>query len=158
MDPQQKKTALRNITYGVYVMTVKSDNDYAAATVTWVSQASLDPPKIMLGLKRESNTAHLVKKTQQFVLHILGESQKEMAKAFLKHATIEGDTLNGYRFCTGETGAPILTDAPSFLECRIDKVIDGSDHDVVVAEVINAGVQNEEPPLVLRSTGWRYGG
>jgi flavin reductase (DIM6/NTAB) family NADH-FMN oxidoreductase RutF len=158
MDPEQKKISLRNITYGVYVMTVKSDNDYAAATVTWVSQASLDPPKIMLGLKRESKTAILVKKTQQFVLNILGESQKPMAKAFLKHAKIEGTNLNGYRFCSGETGAPILTDAPSFLECKIDEVVEGTDHDVVVAEVINAGVQGEETPLVLRSTGWSYGG
>ncbi len=26
MDPEQKKISLRNISYGVYVMTVKSDN------------------------------------------------------------------------------------------------------------------------------------
>jgi len=158
MDPQQKKNSLRNITYGVYVMTVKSDNNYAAATVTWVSQASLDPPKIMLGLKRESKTANLVKETQLFVLNILGESQKTMAKAFLKHANVEDGKLNGYNFCPGETGAPVLIEAPSFLECKIEKLIEGTDHDVVVAEVINAGVQNEETPLVLRSTGWSYGG
>ncbi len=112
----------------------------------------------MLGLKRESKTADLVKESQQFVLNIMGESQKPMAKAFLKHANIEGTKLNGYNFCTGETGAPILTDAPSFLECKIEKFVEGTDHDVVIAEVINAGVQSEEQPLVLRSTGWSDGG
>ncbi len=158
MDPQQKKISLRNITYGVYVMTVKSGNDYAAAMVTWVSQASLNPPKIMLGLKRESKTTELVKETQMFVLNILGENQKPMAKAFLKHANVDGTKLNGYTFYTGETGAPILSDAPSFLECKIKNIVEGPDHDVVVAEVVNAGVHSDEQPLALRSTGWSYGG
>ena len=34
MDPEQKRISLRNITYGVYVLTAKSEEDYAAATVT----------------------------------------------------------------------------------------------------------------------------
>jgi len=43
MDPEQKKTSLRNITYGVYVMTVKSGENYAAATVTWEKGQPCDP-------------------------------------------------------------------------------------------------------------------
>ncbi len=39
MDPEQKRKSLRNITYGVYVLTVKSEEDYAGAMVTWVSQS-----------------------------------------------------------------------------------------------------------------------
>ena len=158
MDPEQKRKSLRKITYGVYVLTVKSDDEYAAATVTWVSQSSLDPPQIMIGLRKGSNTAALVLKTNQFALNILGESQKQMASAFLKHANIEGNTINGYLFRIAETRAPILEDAPSFLECKVDEVIEGTDHDVVLARIINAGVQSEEEPLSLRATGWSYGG
>jgi flavin reductase (DIM6/NTAB) family NADH-FMN oxidoreductase RutF len=112
----------------------------------------------MLGLKRSSKTAELVKKANSFVLNILGESQKEIASAFLKHAKIEGDMINGYPFVLGKTFAPILIDAPSFLECRVDKLIEGTDHDVVVAGIIDAGVHSEEDPLILKSTGWSYGG
>ena len=158
MDPQQKKIALRNITYGVYVLTVKCGEDYAAATVTWVSQASLDPPKIMLGLRRGSKTADLVKKEKNFTLNILGESQKKIASTFLKHASVEGENLNGYTFRTELTNAPILLDAPSFIECKTEQLIDGTDHDVLIAEVINAGVHSDELPLDLRKTGWSYGG
>ena len=158
MDPEQKRKSLRHITYGVYVLTVKFNDNYAAATVTWVSQSSLDPPQIMLGLKRSSKTAELVKKTNKFVLNILGESQKQIASAFLKHAKVEGSTINGYSFDLGETGAPVLKDVPCYIECTIDKLVEGSDHDVVIATVINAGVQTDEDPLNLRSTGWSYGG
>jgi flavin reductase (DIM6/NTAB) family NADH-FMN oxidoreductase RutF len=158
MDPEQKRKSLRNITYGVYVLTVKSGEDYAAATVTWVSQSSLDPPQIMVGLKKGSKTAELVLKTNQFVLNILGESQKQIGKAFLKHASVDRNNINGYPFKLGETCVPILEDAPSYLECKVDDLIEGSDHDIVIANIINAGVQSDESPLNLRSTGWSYGG
>ncbi len=158
MDPEQKRKSLRNITYGVYVLTVKSEEDYAGATVTWVSQSSLDPPQIMLGLRKGSKTAALVKKTDGFVLNILGESQKKIASAFLKHAKVDGNTINGYPFKIGDICAPILEDAPSYLECKVDQLIEGTDHDVVIAGIVNAGVQSEELPLNLRSTGWNYGG
>jgi len=158
MDPQHKKTALRSFTYGVYILTVKSGADYAAATVTWVSQASLDPPRIMLGLRRGSRTSELVKKELTFVLNILGESQKKIASAFLKHARLEGETINGYPFVMDNSCAPVLIDAPSYIECKVDQLVEGSDHDVVVARVTGAGVNHDEAPLNLRTTGWSYGG
>jgi flavin reductase (DIM6/NTAB) family NADH-FMN oxidoreductase RutF len=158
MDPQTKKRSLRNITYGVYVLTVRSGEKCAGAMVTWVSQASLDPPKIMLGLKKGGHTAELVENVKGFTLNILGESQKKLAADFLKHAVIEDERINGYLFKTGKTGAPILRDTPSYLECEIDRIIEGADHNIVIAEVIDAGVQSDELPLNLRSTGWSYGG
>ena len=158
MDPDQKRKSLRNLSYGVYVLTVKSADDYAGATVTWVSQASLNPPQIMIGLRRGSKTTALVKKVGEFALNIIGEGQKGIASAFLKHAAIDGKKINGYEFKTEHTKAPILKDVPSYLECRVDKYYEGSDHDLVIAEVINAGVQTDHLPLDLRSTGWSYGG
>ena len=84
--------------------------------------------------------------------------KKKIGAAFLKHASVEGNSINGYPFKLGKTCAPILEDVPSYLECKIDELIEGSDHDIVIARVINAGVQSDESPLNLRSTGWRYGG
>ena len=112
----------------------------------------------MLGLRKSSKTANLVLKTNQFVLNILGESQKQIGAAFLKHASIDGNKLNGYSFKLGETCSPILEDAPSYLECKIDEIFEGTDHDIVIARVVNVGVQSEENPLNLRATGWSYGG
>ena len=123
-----------------------------------MSQASLDPPKIMLGLKKGSRTASMVMDVGVFSLNILGHSQREIAKAFLKSASVEGNRINGYIFKTEKTGAPILKEAPSYIECHVETTIEGSDHDVVIAEVINAGVHSDEDPLILRTTGWSYGG
>ena len=49
MDPQAKKVALRAINYGLYVLTAKDGDELAAASVNWLSQASFEPPLIMVG-------------------------------------------------------------------------------------------------------------
>ena len=47
MDANVKKSVLRMIPYGMYVLTAKGKDDaVAAATVNWVTQASFQPPLI----------------------------------------------------------------------------------------------------------------
>ena len=47
MDPNAKKTTLRMIPYGLYVLTAAHpDGRVAAGTVNWVTQASFEPPLV----------------------------------------------------------------------------------------------------------------
>ena len=47
MDEDAKKTALRMIPYGMYVLTSKSE-DVSAATVNWLTQTSFSPPLVLV--------------------------------------------------------------------------------------------------------------
>lgn len=160
MDPQARKQALRMITYGLYVMTAVTDEEVAAGTVTWLSQASFEPPLIMVGVRTDSNLHRLIEKTGRFAINIVGEGQKDMAAAFFRPAEVTNGTINGYPFEPGpETSAPLLLDAPAWFEARVTDAVKRGDHTVYVAEVIGAGVRNPDArPLVLRDTGWSYGG
>ena len=51
MDPEARKTALRMISHGLYLLTVQHQGRYNASTVSWLSQASLDPPLVMVGVR-----------------------------------------------------------------------------------------------------------
>ena len=51
MDPAQKKVALRAINYGLLVLTATDGTEYGAAGVNWLSQASFEPPLVMVGVK-----------------------------------------------------------------------------------------------------------
>ena len=54
MDDNSKKTALRMIPYGLYVMTVEDeDGRISVATVNWVTQASFKPPLLAVGVKAD---------------------------------------------------------------------------------------------------------
>ena len=84
MEEKCKKQALRMFSYGVYVLTSENDGDYCVSTITWVSQASFEPPLISVCIKRGSASYEIVKKRGEFILHLLGENQKNMALSFFK--------------------------------------------------------------------------
>jgi flavin reductase (DIM6/NTAB) family NADH-FMN oxidoreductase RutF len=160
MDPQAKKVALRAINYGLYVLTAIDGDQVGAAGVNWLTQASFDPPLIAVAVKTDNDSHAIIDKTGAFAVNVLGEDQLDIGKAFFRTTTVEGDTLNGYRFEPGpETGAPLLVDLPYWFEARVTDAIKRGDHTVFVAEVVNAGVRDDTiTPLLLRSTGMNYGG
>ena len=160
MDRQNKKTALRMISHGLYLLTVVHQGRLNASTVSWLSQASFEPPLVMVGVKVNTPTHTMVEETGQFAINLLAVSQTEMAQTFFKHADHEGDRLSGYSFEPGPvTGAPLFLDAPAWFECKITDIVKGGDHTVMVAEVVGAGVRDPNvKPMALRDTGWHYGG
>lgn len=158
MDPNEKKRALRLLTYGLYVATSRGAAGCAGGTINWLSQSSFSPPLVMVGIQRESSLHQAIATSRVFAVHILGQSQKNMAMTFFKGATAAGDTLNGFRFETGVTGAPVLLDPPAWFECRVVEEVCRGDHTIFVGEVVAAGVRRDEPPLTLREMGLAYGG
>jgi flavin reductase (DIM6/NTAB) family NADH-FMN oxidoreductase RutF len=160
VDPQDKKVALRAINYGLYVLTAVDGDDYAAAGVNWLSQASFEPPLVMVGVKTDNDSHAIIERTGTFAVNVLGEDQLDIGKAFFRTTVVEGDTLNGYRFERApETGAPLLVDLPYWFEARVTDTVKRGDHTVFVAEVVGAGVRNDSvTPLLLRTTGMNYGG
>ncbi len=160
MDGDQKKKALRAINYGLHVLTANDGGDYAAGGVNWLSQASFEPPLVMAGVKADSGAAALIERCGEFAVNVLASDQLDIAKAFFRSTSVEGEEINGHRFEPGpETGSPLLVDTPYWFECRVADTVARGDHTVFVAEVINAGVRDSEStPLLLRDTGMNYGG
>jgi flavin reductase (DIM6/NTAB) family NADH-FMN oxidoreductase RutF len=160
LPPEVRRKVLRRLTYGLHVATALLDGEPLGATITWVSQASFEPPLVMAAIKAGSRLNAAVVQGGQFALNTVGEGQKAIAQAFFKPTTVEGPLLNGQAFEPGPlTGAPLLVETPSWLELRVAESYDRGDHTVFIAEVIGGGVRDEGLlPLALRETGWSYGG
>ena len=141
MNEDAKKTALRMIPYGLYVLTADDcKGNVAAATVNFVTQSSFAPPLVTLGVKADTGAYQVLKDTGAFALNVLGKEQKGAAFTFFKPAKVEGDRISGVPFTRGTTGAPLLSDAPAAIECRVRKIVEEGDHHVVIAEVVEAHV------------------
>jgi flavin reductase (DIM6/NTAB) family NADH-FMN oxidoreductase RutF len=91
MDAEAKKTTLRMIPYGLYVMTAKGKDATAAATVNWVTQTAFAPPIVVVGVKVDSGIYAVAKEAGVFALNMLGKGQQGPAFAFFKPAQVEGD-------------------------------------------------------------------
>jgi flavin reductase (DIM6/NTAB) family NADH-FMN oxidoreductase RutF len=129
MDANVKKTTLRMIPYGIYVLTAEAaDGRVAAATVNFVTQTSFNPPLVAVALKE----------TKVFALNMLGKGQQGAAFAFFKPADKQGDKISGEAYRKGASGAPILLSAPASVECKVVEIVAKGDHHIVVGEVIEA--------------------
>ena len=155
MDPAVKKTALRMIPYGLYVLTAEStDGQIAAATVNWVTQASFEPPLLVVGVKTDSAAFSAIKSSGAFALNVLGKGQQGLAFTFFKPTNREGDTLSGEKFRRAQSGAPILSSTPAFVECLLRDSIERGDHAIMVGEVVNAGVAQQPDGRPDDATLW----
>ena len=167
MDANAKKTALRMIPYGLYVLTAQAkDGRVAAATVNWVTQTAFEPPLVVVGVKADSSAHGIIKEARAFALNILGKNHKDVAFTFFKPLEREGNAIGGQPFRFGSLGAPIFENVPAFVECVLVETFERSDHSVFVGEVKDAGVA-EQPAgrpddltLMLKDLGDKifYGG
>lgn len=159
MDLQAKKTALRKIPHGVYVVGVKQAGQLNAFTATWLTQVSFTPPLVAIGIKKNSSSLEMITRDRVFVVNVLGKDQKSIAEHFVRPAAVVGEKLKTVPHRLGTTGAPVLDLAIAYVECEVREIAnERGDHAVVIGEVIEAGVRSDEPALTLMDTGWHYGG
>jgi flavin reductase (DIM6/NTAB) family NADH-FMN oxidoreductase RutF len=167
MDANAKKTALRMIPYGLYILTSESrDGRIGAAAVNWVTQTSFEPPLVVMGVRADSLVHSITKETGSFALNILGKGQQSLAFTFFKPVERQGQMIGGEPFRAGKTGSPILENAPAFIECRLVDTVEKGDHSIFVGQVVEAGVTKQpearpdEATLWMRDLGEKifYGG
>ncbi|HWA79767.1 MAG TPA: flavin reductase family protein [Acetobacteraceae bacterium] len=139
MNADAKKTVLRMIPYGIYVLTaLDGKGGVAAATVNWVTQTAFSPPLLVVGVKADSGAAAVVKSTGTFALNMLGKDGKGLAFTFFRPAELNGEKISGQSFHRGTNGAPILEAAIGAVECTVKTIVEQGDHHIVVAEVTEA--------------------
>ncbi len=155
MNEDAKKTALRMIPYGLYVLTAEgSDGSIAAATVNWVTQTAFAPPLVVVGVKTDSGAHAIIKDTGTFALNVLGKGQQGAAFNFFKSHEREGDSIGGEAFEKSPAGAPILLSTPAWVECKLVDTVERGDHSIFVGEVTEAGVRQEPEGRADDATLW----
>ncbi len=161
MDEATRKIALGAVETGIYLLGSKSGEESNVMLASWICQCSFDPPRVMLGLKKDTLSNKLIKEGGGFVVNVPQSDQRELVKKFFKYEQPKEDTVHGERFQPSPVfGAPVLDAVPAWFEAKVVQWIEGGDHDVVVGEVVEGGrrVEKRFEPLTEGNSGWRYGG
>jgi flavin reductase (DIM6/NTAB) family NADH-FMN oxidoreductase RutF len=159
MDQQAKLDLLHKLTYGLYVMTSADGDERGGMLVTWVTQASFDPPLLAVAVQNSAHTPGLIRKSGAFSLNFMADEQRKEAGAFGQEYAKVGDKLTRYTNQPGPaTGSPILDDALGYLECRVSGWLSGGDHDLVMAEIVDAQVKHDDTLMTTVSSGMSYAG
>jgi len=157
MDQAVKKQVLRMFTYGLYAITCVAGDDVNAFTANWLTQVSFEPPLVAVSVENTSKSLPMIERSRAFAINILRSDQRGLAgtlgKSALKHPTkmtgIAYDIQNGYL---------VLREALAWLGCTVQHVVPAGDSTLFVAEVVEAGLLAEGPPLTMHETGFRHAG
>ncbi len=123
-----------------------------------MTQASFNPPLVVVGVKKDSGSHALVKDSGKFALSMLGTGQKGIAGAFFRHVEPKDGKFGDFAYETASNGAPIVSDAPAAIECEVVGFYELGDHSIVVGKVTEARIKRDSEPLTMKETGWNYGG
>lgn len=158
MDEAVKKQALRLFTYGLYAVSVAEGAEVNAFTANWLSQASFDPPMLMVSVENDSKSLGMIQRSQRFAVNVLEDGQRDLAGALGKTALKVPDKLKGLAYDLSESGCPLLHAALAWVECRVTASVPAGDSTIIVAEVINAGLRREGDALTMKAAGFRHAG
>ena len=146
MNQDAKKTALRMIPYGIYVLTADDGKgNVAAATVNWVTQTAFTPPLVVVGVKTDFGRLRIVKNTK--ISPSTCSARRTRASPSPSSSRPRWRTANcpARRSTRAGNGAPILDAAFAAVECKVTSIVEQGDHHIVVAEVIEAHLPNPIP-------------
>ena len=141
----------RGITSGVYIITVKAGEKINGMTAAWVSKLSRKPPMVTVSISPKNYTHQLMHSARYFAINTLAEGQQPLGKHFGFTSGRDVDKLSGVEFFEGETGAPVLREAMSYLECELSDTFITGDHTLFIGKVIIGKVfDTNKTPLVFK--------
>lgn len=155
VDAADLKRAMRTVAGGVSVITAGVPGDRTGATVTSATAFSMEPPMMIVTINRSSSTWPAIQTRRHFCVNILGHDQHEIASRFSGMGGIKGEArYEGAHWTTLVSGAPVLDDAATVVDCVVDELIERHSHGIVLGRVVAIRVAQQVP--LVYSDG-RYG-
>lgn len=148
------RAVLGRFATGVTIVTTREGETPLGLTVNAFASISLDPPLVMISIDRHSYLHTAIPQAGYFAASILTADQQELSRRFAGQTGDRADRFHGLALRVAATGAPILSDALAWVDCRVEAIYPGGDHIVVLGRVEALGAQPGAPLLYYRG---RYG-
>lgn len=109
-----------------------------ALVVTYAANASLNPPMVMIGIVPSHESRRMVKETGVFVIHIPAAGNEELFRYVGSVSGKEEDKFEVGQIAWEEAeqvDAPIITQCPVSIECRVLDSLQPGTHELFIASV-----------------------
>ena len=137
----------------------RAGDERNAMTTSWITQLSMDPLLIGVGIDNTAVTHRLISTGGSFTVNLWDSENTRVFVKFSKPATDTGGELNGWAVKPAGTGAPVFEDAIAWLDCSVTDSFDLGTHTLFVGEVVGAQINDDEARSASMSdTRMKYGG
>jgi flavin reductase (DIM6/NTAB) family NADH-FMN oxidoreductase RutF len=149
VDPLEYRKVVGGFATGVTIVTAVHDDEPYGMTANSLTSVSLEPVLLLVCFIRGSRTGIAVKETGWFGVNILEAGQVELSNRFARTTS----DFDGVDYLEGPHGVPLFKESLGTIVCRVQRVIDGGDHDIVLGEVVDCARGNEGAAPLLYFRG-----
>ncbi|GBF82905.1 diflavin flavoprotein [Aphanothece sacrum] len=127
--------AVGRVIGSICILTTHQNGTHNGFLTSWVSQATFNPPGLMIAISQEQGNNSDLELGESFVLNILKEGRN--IRRHFTDPTVE-NPLNQVNTKMADNGCCILTDALAYLECTVQQRIEAGDHWLIYG-IVNQG-------------------
>ncbi len=139
----------------------RSGEEWNGMTTSWITQLSMEPVLIGIGVDNAAVTHRLITDGGSFTVNLWSSEDTRVFVKFSKPAVFDGGemTLNGRSVRAGVTGAPVFDEAIAYVDCEVRQAHDLGTHTLFVGEVVDTGIRDDEArSAAMSDTRMKYGG
>lgn len=143
------KKVLHKISYGLYIVSSKTENSINGQIANTVFQITSDPPVIAISINKHNLTHEFIDSSKIFTVSILSEeTPMQFIGRFGFKSGRDIDKFADIDYRTGKLGAPIVVEyAVGYLEAEVIKIIDAETHTIFLGKIVEAEILNDSKPM-----------
>ena len=126
-------------TTGVTVVTAHTQGQDWGMTCNSFNTVSLDPAMVLWSVRKSSLSHAAFVHAGGYMVNVLGAQQKDLALQFAQGT--QHERFVGQNLVRGINQHPRLEGVIAWFDCRISQVVSAGDHDILIGEVLDFGVQ-----------------
>lgn len=133
------------IDYPMFVVTARDDDGPSGCLVGFLTQGSIDPPRLVVLISKANHTYGVATHTSQLVVHFLHEGNLELARLFGEETGDQVDKFDRWDWeSVSGVGPPVLKGTRGWVAGQVLDRMDAGDHVAHVVSVERARVDG--PP------------
>ena len=141
----------------------RAGDEWNAMTTSWITQVSMDPVLVGVGVENTAVTHRLIRLGGSFTVNLWSADDTRVFVKFSKPAVVAtaGDTttLNERVVTPAPSGAPVFAEAIAWFDCELRHAVDWGTHTFFVGEITAAAINDDEARAAAMSdTRMKYGG
>ena len=142
--------AMRLFPTGVTVVTSGSREDAEGMTANAVISVSLDPPLFLVSVHRDARLNQRIREEGYFAVSVLADDQEGLSRLFASPERSSGlHAVHSLGGGYGTTGAPLAAGSLATIECELENIYPGGDHELFLGRVVDVRLgDTRKGPLV----------
>jgi flavin reductase (DIM6/NTAB) family NADH-FMN oxidoreductase RutF len=147
VDTAEFDTVVEDLDYPMFVVTTVHDGERAGCMVGFTTQASIDPPRMLVCLSEKNYTHRVAVSAELLAVHVLDPDDGPLAELFGGETGDEVDKFARVAWTEGPGGVPLIDECPRRFVGRILEKVGLGDHTGFLLEPVTVESDGSGPAM-----------